>query len=102
MMSKVPYDSTVRSLMYAMIATRPDITFVVGVVSWYMANLGRRHWEAVKCIMRYMKGTKEMYICFGRGDFHVLGYTYSDYARHVDTGRSTSSYVFIFGGGAVS
>ena len=57
MMTKVPYASTVGSLMYAMIATRSDIAFVVGVVSRYMANLGKRHWEVAKCIMRYMKGT---------------------------------------------
>ena len=50
MMAKVPYASTIGSLMYAMIATRPDIAFAVGVVSQYVANLGKRHWEVVKCI----------------------------------------------------
>ena len=37
-MDKIPYASTVGSLMYTMIATRLDIAFVVGVVSRYMAN----------------------------------------------------------------
>ena len=45
MMAKVPYASAVGSLMYAMIATRPDIAFAVRVVSQYMANSGKRHWE---------------------------------------------------------
>ena len=54
-----------------MIATRLVIAFLVGVVSQYMANLEKRHWEAVKCIMRYMKGTKDMCIGFDKGDLCV-------------------------------
>ena len=42
-MTKVPYALAVGSLMYTMIATRLDITFGVGVVSWYMANPRKRH-----------------------------------------------------------
>ena len=56
-MAKVPYSSAVGSLMWAMIATRPDIAFAVGVVSRYMANPGKKHWLAVKNIFRYLKGT---------------------------------------------
>ena len=42
-MAKVPYSFVVGSLMYAMIATRPNIAFAVGVVSRYMSNHGRKH-----------------------------------------------------------
>jgi hypothetical protein len=42
-MSKVLYSSTVGSLMYAMMCTRPDITHAVGVVSRYMNNPGKEH-----------------------------------------------------------
>ncbi|MCO5610248.1 hypothetical protein L7F22_064484 [Adiantum nelumboides] len=51
-MQSVPYASACGSLMYAMVATRPDITHAVGVVSRFMANPGRLHWDAVKSIMR--------------------------------------------------
>ena len=43
-MDKLPYASTCGSLMYATIATCPDIAFAVGVVSRYMSNLGKKHW----------------------------------------------------------
>ena len=43
-MDKQPYASAVGSLMYAMIATRPDIAFAVGVVSRYMSNPSKKHW----------------------------------------------------------
>ena len=42
-MDKLPYASACGSLMYAMIATRPDIAFAVGVVSRYMSNPGKKH-----------------------------------------------------------
>ncbi|GJW52504.1 hypothetical protein Tco_0096589 [Tanacetum coccineum] len=59
-MSRVPYGSEVESLMFAMICTRPDIAHAVGVVSRYMAKPGREHWEAVKRILRYIKGTSDV------------------------------------------
>jgi hypothetical protein len=46
--SKVPYASTIESLMHTMVCTRPNIAHVVGAVSRYMGNLGKQHWEAVK------------------------------------------------------
>uniref|UniRef100_A0A2N9ECD3 thiamine diphosphokinase n=1 Tax=Fagus sylvatica TaxID=28930 RepID=A0A2N9ECD3_FAGSY len=52
-MSKVPYASAIGSLMYAMVCTRPDIAYAVGVVSRYMSNPRKQHWEAVKWILRY-------------------------------------------------
>ena len=47
-MSKVSYASTVGCLMYAMICTRLDLAHAVNVVSKYMANPRRQHWDAVK------------------------------------------------------
>ena len=58
-MQRVSYASACGSLMYAMVATRPDIACAVGVVSRFMANPGKAYWNAVKSIMRYLKGTKK-------------------------------------------
>ena len=101
-MAKVPYSSVVGSLMYAMVSTRPDIAYAVGVVSRYMANPGKRHWQAVKHILRYLKGTASKCLRFGNSELSIDGYTDSDYAGCVDTRRSTSGYVFLFAGAAVS
>jgi hypothetical protein len=64
-MSRVPYSSAVGSLMYAMVFTRPDIAHAVGVVSRYMNNPGKENWEAVKWILRYLRGTAKHALCFG-------------------------------------
>ena len=53
-MAKVPYASAIGSLMYAMVCTRPDIGHVVAVVSRFMSNPGKAHWEAVKWNLRYL------------------------------------------------
>ncbi|GJZ17424.1 retrovirus-related pol polyprotein from transposon TNT 1-94 [Tanacetum coccineum] len=101
-MSRVPYASAVGSLMFAMICTRPDIAHAVGVVSRYMAEPGREHWEAVKRILRYIKGTSDVALCFGESDLIVKGYVDSDYAGDLDGSKSTTGYVFTLCGGTVS
>uniref|UniRef100_A0A2N9H7K1 Retrovirus-related Pol polyprotein from transposon TNT 1-94 n=1 Tax=Fagus sylvatica TaxID=28930 RepID=A0A2N9H7K1_FAGSY len=101
-MSKVPYASAIGSLMYAMVCTRPDIAHAVGVVSRYMSNPGKQHWEAVKWILRYLKGTLGTSLCFTGADMKLTGYVDSDLAGDVDTRKSTTGYVYTLGGTAVS
>jgi ATP-binding cassette subfamily B (MDR/TAP) protein 1 len=101
-MMKVPYASAVGSLMYAMVCTRPNIGYAVGVVSQFMSNLGKEHWNTVKWILRYLKGTLNMCLRFGFGKPELDGFTNSDMSANVDTSRSTSGYVITYAGGAVS
>jgi ATP-binding cassette subfamily B (MDR/TAP) protein 1 len=100
-MKKVPYASAVGCLMYAMVCTRPDIAQAVGVVSRYTSNPGKQHWEAVKWIMRYLRGTIDMSLCFKRGSTELQGYVDADLAGDPDTYRSTTGYVYTVGGAAV-
>uniref|UniRef100_A0A2N9EIR8 CCHC-type domain-containing protein n=1 Tax=Fagus sylvatica TaxID=28930 RepID=A0A2N9EIR8_FAGSY len=102
-MSKVPYASAVGCLMYAMVCTRPDLAHAVSTVSRYMANPRREHWNAVKWIFRYLKGTAEHGILFSRqpGTNSVVGYVDADYAGEVDDRRSTTGYVFTLSGGPI-
>jgi len=64
-MAEVPYASAVGYLMYAMVCTRPDLAYAVSQVSKYMSKPGRQHWEAVKWIFRYLRGTVGHDIVFG-------------------------------------
>ncbi|KAH7422776.1 hypothetical protein KP509_12G025000 [Ceratopteris richardii] len=101
-MKSVPYASACGSLMYAMVSTRPNIAHAVGVVSRFMANLGRAHWEAIKSILRYLKGTKNKYLSYGKDPLELKGFCDSDMAGDVDTWKSTSGYVFTLGDCALS
>ena len=101
-MSKVSYTSVIGSLMYAMVCTRPDIAHAVGVVSRYMSNPGKQHWEAVKWILRYLKSTLGTSLCFTGADMKLTSYVDFDLASDVDTRKSTTGYVYTLGGTAVS
>ena len=51
------YQSLIDSLTYASIATRPDISSAVSILSQFMSKPGKEHWLGVKRILRYIKGT---------------------------------------------
>ncbi|CAJ2662759.1 unnamed protein product [Trifolium pratense] len=99
-MSKVPYASAVGCLMYAMVCTRPDLAQAVSQVCKFMSKPGKHHWEAVKWIFRYLKGTIGHGIMFSseKGNPSVVGYVDSDYAGDMDDKRSTTGYVFTLAG----
>ncbi|KAE8684024.1 hypothetical protein F3Y22_tig00111160pilonHSYRG00030 [Hibiscus syriacus] len=102
-MAKVPYSNAVGCLMYAMVCTRPDLAHAVSQVCKYMSKPGKQHWDAVKWIFRYLKGTVGHGIVFGsqRDNPLVVGYVDSDYAGDLDNRRSTTGYVFTLGGGPI-
>ena len=56
----------------------------------------------MKRIFRYLRGTIDFALCFHRGDLRLKGYSDADYVGDRDERKSTSSYAFILGGGAVS
>ena len=64
-MSSIPYASVVGSLMYVMVSTLPNIAHAVGTVRRYLSNLGKSHWNVVKWILRYLRGTFKLCIRFG-------------------------------------
>ncbi|KAG8481224.1 hypothetical protein CXB51_025964 [Gossypium anomalum] len=101
-MSHVPYSSAVGSLMYAMVCSRPDLSYAVSAVSRYMANPGKEHWKAVQWILRYLRGTTDVCLQFGRTEDGVIGYVDADFAGDLDRRRSLTGYVFTIGGCAIS
>ncbi|GJR25594.1 retrovirus-related pol polyprotein from transposon TNT 1-94 [Tanacetum coccineum] len=101
-MAKVPYASAIGSLMYAMMCTRSDRAHAVAVVSRFMSNPGREHWEVVKWLLHYLKGTSKATLCFSRKEVVLKGFSDSDYGGCLHSGKSTTGYVFTVGGTAVS
>ncbi|KAA0051985.1 zinc finger BED domain-containing protein RICESLEEPER 2-like [Cucumis melo var. makuwa] len=100
-MSNIPYASAVGSLMYAMLCTRPNICYSVGIVSRYQSNPGRDHWTAVKNILKYLRRTKDYMLVYGSKDLILTRYTDSDFQTDKDVRKSTSGSVFTLNGGAV-
>src|SRR5438270_549399 len=101
-MASVPYASAIGSLMYAMVCTRPDLAYAVGLLSWFQSDLGIPHWNAVKKVLRYLVGTTNYTLCYGGSDLRLQGYTDADWAGDLDERKSTSAFVFMLNGGAIS
>ncbi|GKE87430.1 hypothetical protein Tco_1564905 [Tanacetum coccineum] len=81
--------------MYFMVCTRPDIAHAVGVVSRFMSNPGREHWEALKWLLRYLKGTLKATLCFSRKEVILEGFSNSDYEGCLDSGKSTTKVKYM-------
>ena len=104
-MSHILYSNVVGNLIYAMICTRTDLTHDVSVVSRFMHNPGKEHLNAVKWILRYLKGTSRFGLLFDKNsvkEIGVMGFVDSDFAGDLDKRRSISSYVFSLCGSTVS
>ena len=101
-MSKVPYASTIGSLMYAMVCTTLDVAHAVGVVSRFMSRPRKQHLEAVKWILRYLKGSSDTCLCFIGESLKLQGYVDADFASDIDSRKSITRFVFTLGGTTIS
>jgi len=87
--------------MYVSLGTWPDITYAIQSVSCFSKNPGQAHWEAVKRIFRYLKGTKDFWLTYGGPQKELKGYADADGSMAKDR-HAISGYAFLFHGGAVS
>lgn len=96
------YKQVVGCLMY-LAATRPDLMYVIGLVSRYMGCPTELHMQVVKRVLRYLRGTVDLGLQYKRNGTNKLeAFTDSDYAGDLDDRRSTSGYVFMLSSCAVS
>jgi Reverse transcriptase (RNA-dependent DNA polymerase)/GAG-pre-integrase domain/Integrase core domain len=103
------YAKLLGELQFLTNATRPDIAYAVNKLSAYTANPSLQHVGAAKRILRYLKGTKNLAIKYsaksdnGLKENSNLFYGYADAAyANTDDYKSTSGYVFLVGGGAIT
>eukprot|EP00253_Pinus_taeda_P031197 PITA_31197 len=105
-MSRVPYASAVRRLMYAMVCTKLDITHEVGILSRFMSKLGKENLTAVKRVFRYLRGTSDYGLCLQEKPrldrvLDIHSFVDTDWVGDLNQRRSTSGYVFNLFGGAI-
>ena len=104
------YRNCVGSLLYLACWTRPDISFAVSELSRFVAAPCASHWEAAKRLMRYVKGTRDLGLIYSRPNSTssvekpntLWGYVDSDWAGCPDSRKSTSGYVLMLNGAAIS
>lgn len=85
-----------------MVYTRPDIAYTISVVSKYMSNLRKKHWEAIMCTLKYLCGNSNFHLEFGNFCGGVAGYVDLDDDCDLERLRSITCYVFTIGKCALS
>ncbi|XP_070053074.1 secreted RxLR effector protein 161-like [Nicotiana tomentosiformis] len=96
---EVPYLSAIGALMYLDNTTRPYITFSVNVLARYSSVPTRRHWNGIKYILRYLKGTTDMGLFYGNDcNLDLVSYADAGYLSDSHKTRSQTGYVFTCGG----
>jgi hypothetical protein len=99
------YQQAIGMLMYLMIATRPDLAYMVGALGRHTTTPGEKHLRALNRVFRYLQGMKGHELMFRKGMMSALmlkGYTNADWASDRNDRKSTSGYVFMLGRGTMS
>jgi Reverse transcriptase (RNA-dependent DNA polymerase)/gag-polypeptide of LTR copia-type/Integrase core domain/GAG-pre-integrase domain len=96
------YRSAIGSLMYAAIATRPDIAYAVNSLSQFNTKPTQMHWNAVKHIFKYLQGTKNIGIKYdmneGNASLGIVAYTDSDNGKSFHKKAITGGVILLAGG----
>nr|ABN08974.1 gag-pol polyprotein, putative [Medicago truncatula] len=96
------YRSMIGSLLY-LTASRPDITFAVGVCARYQAEPKMSHLAQVKRILKYVNGTTDYGVLYSHSNnSQLIGYCDADWAGSADDRKSTSGGCFFLGNNLVS
>lgn len=74
-MQKIPYATIIDSLIYTMMYTRANIAYAISVINCFLSNPRKKHWAAVKQILRYLRGTFRLCLYFGINKPVLDGYT---------------------------
>ena len=104
-MADVPYRSLIGALMHLANYTRPDIACAVGICAQYCANPGKEHWKAALTILRYLRGTRNHGLIYGRKRTECIpyaplcGYADASWADNPDDRTSrTGTMLWSWGG----
>ena len=95
------YQQIVGSLIYLSNKTRPDISFAVGLLARHMSKPTKHDYDLSKRVMRYLNGTRELKLTYNKIE-PIAGFSDASYAEDKIDRKSTSGYVFMMNGGAIS
>jgi len=104
-MAGVPYAKLVGSLNFLSYCTRPDISCPVSILSRFVAEgkARRKHWEAAKRVLRYLKGTATHGVTLGgTNPIQLQAYADASWADDLQDRKSTLGYCTFLGAGPIS
>ena len=100
--SQIEYAQIIGNLMYFMNCTRPDITYAIGRLSRYTQSPNQDHWTTVRRVLKYLRGTINYSLYFSGFPSLLERFSDANWISDSDEMKSTSGYVLILSGSAVS
>ncbi|GJX29350.1 zinc finger, CCHC-type containing protein [Tanacetum coccineum] len=100
--NQLEYSRAIGCLMYAMTSIRPDIAYVVEKSSRFTSNPSNQHWEAIIKVFRYLKKTMNYSLSYVEFPLVIEGYSDASWITNSEDHTSTTGWVFLLGGGAIS
>ena len=98
---EVPYLSAISALLNLAQYTRLDIAFLVNLLARFSSAPTQRHWNDVKHILRYLRGTIDLGLFYSK-ESTLKGYADSGYLFYPHKAHSQTGYVFTCGNTAIS
>ncbi|GJZ19032.1 zinc finger, CCHC-type containing protein [Tanacetum coccineum] len=102
LVDQLEYSRAIGCLMYAITSTRLDIAYAVGRLSKFTSNTSRQHWQAITRVFKYLKGTMNYGLLYVGYPSVLEAYSDASWINHVEDSSSTSGWMFLLGGGAIS
>jgi hypothetical protein len=96
------YKQLIRSLMY-LVNTRPNICYIVNLLSQFMSQMRQTHWIAAKHVLRYLRGTIVYGLRYASSvDLSLQGYTNANWVGSTVDRKNTSFCCFTLGSSMLS
>ncbi|GJW81729.1 zinc finger, CCHC-type containing protein [Tanacetum coccineum] len=99
---QLEYIRAIGCLMYAMTSTRPDIAYTIGRLNRFISIPSRQHWQAITRVFKYLKDTMNYGLSYVGYPSVLEAYSNARWINHVEDSSSTSGWMFLIGGGAIS
>ncbi|UYV79715.1 hypothetical protein LAZ67_18000390 [Cordylochernes scorpioides] len=98
---RFPYRELIGGLSYLSQRTRPDIAYAVGILSRYCDNYTRKHWEAGKRVLRYLKSTKDFGITYRSTGKPLIAFSDASWASDIVDRKGVSGHLIILAGAPI-
>mgnify|MGYP004721664853 CR=1 FL=1 len=85
--------------MYGQICIRPNIAYIIEILSRYLSNSKLEYWKAIKRFLRYLQKIKDYMLMYWRSNkVEIIGYTDSYYVGCQDSMKSILGYIYLLVG----
>jgi hypothetical protein len=102
--TSLPYREVIGSIIYLMLATRPDIAFPISLLSRYQDKATDEHYKFAMQLLKYLRKSIGYNLVLGATDenFDIIAYCDSDWAGSLEDRKSTAGCIIKIGDSVIT